>query len=331
MRKLLHAPTACSELAKTWGQFAQAMQDPGKPYRLRIANRLFGEKSYRFEQPFLDLTRDAFFAPLEPVDFKSAPEPARQRINQWVEQRTQQRIKDLLQPPAIGRETRLVLVNAIYFLSDWAHPFEQSRTRPAQFTNTEGQAKLVPTMHQVRELRLVHADGMTLLELPYQSGDFAMLIALPDAVAGLAAFEKTVSVKKLAAWYGAVRPKRVSVALPSFTIEPGDAVDLVPPLKSLGMTDAFDERADFTAIGKPQGDNPKLVVATAVHKAFIKVNEKGTEAAAATAVVMDRGVSKPPPAEVEFHADHPFVYFIVHPQSGMVMFMGRVVDPSMGG
>lgn len=333
MKKVLHASNEYGHLAKPWGRLLQSMQNPARPYQLHIANRLFGEKSYPFELPFVQSTRAAFYALFEPLDFKRASDAARKHINGWVEQRTQRRIRDLLPLPAVTADTRLVLVNAIYFLADWQVQFEKRSTSPRPFTTSVGAKKNVPMMQQQESFRLLQADGIKLLELPYQGNDAAMLIALPDQVDGLPALEKMLAAAKLDGWIAAFgQPQLVNVALPSFTYEPSDTVDLVPALKALGMVDAFSgSQADFGIMAQPVDAADKLFVSAVFHKAFVKVDEKGTEAAAASAVVMAREGMAPPPKAIEFRADHPFVYFVVDQKSGLVLFMGRVVDPSLAG
>ena len=310
-----------------WGQLAAALQDRSRSLVLRIANRLFGEETYRFEAAYLEKTRAAYGAPLEAIDFAKAPEPARAHINKWVADQTEQRIKDLLPPRSIVSDTRLVLVNAIYFLADWKDPFEKHATREQPFTVAPGKTR--PAMLMVRRgsYRMAKADGVSVLELPYAGGDAAMLVVLPDRVDGLEAVEKTLDAAKLAAWTQALAPQELLVWLPRFVVDPPAAMELSKPLQALGMARAFDrERADFTAIANPPKPADRLYIGAVFHKAFVKVDEKGTEAAAATAVAMPRGGGAPRPVP-EFKADHPFLFFIVDKASGLVLFMGRVAEP----
>jgi serpin B len=327
MKKVLHVTGERDAATQSWGKLTQAMQDPSRPLTLRIANRLFGEKTFAFEPSFLDRTKAAFGAPLEPLDFKGAPDASRQTINAWVEDRTERRIKDLLPPPAISKETRFVIVNAIYFLADWLTPFEKRSTSAAPFTTSAGASKSVPTMHLTMDLEIAKGDGVRMLALPYKGDDAAMYIALPDKADGLGALEKSIDAKKLDMWAGALKRELVDLALPSFKIEPGEPMALGPALKEMGMTLAFDsENADFTGISAATEPAKRLAISEVFHKAFVRVDEKGTEAAAATAVAMaGTGVA---PKPTEFHADHPFLFFIVDRPSGLVLFMGRVADPS---
>jgi serpin B len=311
------------------GKLTQALASPGRPLTLNVANRLFGEKSFTFQQPFLDKTKATFGAPLEPADFKGDPDAARKHVNVWVEEKTEHRIKDLLPPKSITTDTRMILVNAIYFLADWQSPFKKEATFPEAFKAPAGEKK-VPTMHQGRPLHLLSADGAKILELPYKGNDTAMLVVLPDAKDGLPALEAKLTSAKIDEWQkalAATRPEQVDVALPSFKIE-GETLALSESLKALGMPLAFDvEKADLTGIGIPANPRNRLYLSDVFHKAFVKVDEKGTEAAAATAVVSAEGGGMPPKA-VPFKADHPFIFFITDKASGAVLFMGRVTDPS---
>jgi serpin B len=325
MKQTLHLDGDAGSVAAAWGKLAAALQAPKQP-ELRIANRLYGERTYKLDQGFVDRTRAAFGAPLDPLDFVGNPAAARTVINTWVAQQTNQRIKDLLPPPSITNLTKLVLVNALYFLADWQTAFEHASTVDADFASVGATLK-VPTMHAVDGYRLAKADGVAMLELPYK-GDAAMYIILPDKLDGLPAVEKSLDAGKLATWIGALANQRVAVALPRFTIDPREPTELSARLKALGMKDAFDsKRADFTGIASPPNPADQLVISAVFHKAFVKVDEKGTEAAAATAVVMaPKGAA--PAAPIEFKANHPFLFVIADTRTGLVLFIGRVSDPS---
>ncbi len=328
MKKVLHLDGTPDDVMKTAGQLAQSLEDPSRPITFRIANQLFGEKAYTFEQPFLEKTKAAYGAPLEPMDFKNAPEPSRARINGWVEDQTQKRIKDLLPKDAIKQDTRLVLVNAIYFLGDWEAPFEKERTHPVAFFTSAKDKKDVPMMHASGSYKAVQKDGLKMLELPYKGGSMSMLFVLPDKVDGLDAVEKSLDAKKLAELGKALTPQRASVAIPKFEVAP-PTIPLAEDLQALGMKDAFVRlQADFTGIAKPPKPEERLFISHVFHKAFVKVDEKGTEAAAATAVAMAEAGAAPMEPPFSFKADHPFLFFIRDNASGLVLFMGRVADPS---
>ncbi len=328
MKKVLHFGGEPDAVMRSWGAFSRALSDPTRPLTLRIANQLFGEKTYTFKQTYLDQTRAAFGAPLEQVDFKSAPEPSRERINAWVEDRTEKRIKELLPPSSIKPLTRLVLVNAIYFLGNWEHPFDPARTQDQPFSTSASTTKKVPMMQQVHELGYAEVGGTKVLELPYKGGSGSLLVALPNKVDGLASLERTLSTAAIDSWRRALVNQSVNVSFPRFEASPSSSVSLRTELEAMGMPVAFDKaKADFTGMADPPDPDERLAIDDAFHKAFVKVDEKGTEAAAATAVVMSARGMGGPPKIAEFKADHPFLFFIIEKQSGLVLFMGRVTDP----
>lgn len=328
MRAALHLDGDPATVMAMWGRLAGALQDPRRPMTLRIANRLFGQKDYPFEAAYLERTRDSFGAPLEPLEFTRDPEPARATINRWVEGETQHRIKDLLPPRSITTDTRLVLVNAIYFLADWAAKFEPRGTADAPFHVTARESRSVPMMNQMAYFKLARTGGVSVLELPYKGQATAMLVILPDAVDGLPAIERGLDAATFARWRGALEAKQVLVALPKFTIDPAEALELTGALTKLGMRDAFDPKtADFTGIAVSPDPDKRLFISKVFHKAFVKVDEKGTEAAAATAIVMDEGAGAAPSQPERFTADHPFLFAIVDQASGLILFLGRVAAP----
>lgn len=327
MRNVLHLDGSQDAVLSDWGSLSRGLQDPARPLKLRIANRLFGDKGYAFDPAYLEKTR-SYGAALEPTDFRTGHEPARGRINAWVEQQTERRIQDLLPPGSIDREMRLVLVNAIYFLADWADQFQKRATRDESFKVTATSQKTAPTMHQMGGYRVAQADGVSVLEMPYAGRDAAMLVVLPDRVEGIADVERTLTAAKVDAWTRALAPQNVSVSLPRFEVSPSPSLLLGAGLANLGMADAFDrDRADFTGIANPADPRDRLNIGEVFHKAFVKVDEKGTEAAAATAVTMPRAGCAPAQA-LEFRADHPFVFIIVDKPTGLVLFIGRVADPT---
>ena len=328
MKRVMHLDGTPDEVMKTAGQLAQSLEDPSRTITFRIANQLFGEKAYTFEQAFLDKTKAAYGAPLELLDFKTAPEPSRVRINAWVEGETEKRIKDLIPKAAIKADTRLVLVNAIYFLGDWEQPFEKESTRPAAFFTSASDKKNVPMMNAAGGYKAVAKDGLKMLELPYKGGAMSMLLVLPDKVDGLDAVEKSLDAKKLDELGKSLTSQRASVSIPKFEVAP-PSIPLAENLQALGMTDAFVRlKADFTGIANPPSVEERLYISQVFHKAFIKVDEKGTEAAAATAVVMAEAGAAPSEPPFQFKADHPFLFFIRDNASGLILFMGRVADPA---
>jgi serpin B len=327
MQKIAHFPGDPAATMTSWGSATRALTDPSRPMKIRVANRLFGEKTYSFDTGYLDRTKTAFDAPLESVDFKTAPDSARSKINGWVEERTEHRIKDLLPASSINAETRLVLVNAIYFLADWDEPFDKRWTKDEPFHLTGASLQNVPTMKRTDHVPLATTDGARVLELAYKGDKTAMWIVLPDAIDGLPAVEKNLSTSSLESWRSKLAIANVHVELPRFEVNPKESLSLAKELKALGMTNAFDrEKADFTGIANPTDARDRLFIANVFHKAFVKTDEKGTEAAAATAVEMARAGGAPQ-KPVDFKVDRPFLFLIVDRSSLMVLFMGRVTDP----
>jgi serpin B len=329
MKRVMHFDGTPTDVMDTSGKLAASLTDPSRPVVFKIANRLFGEKTYEFDSAFMSATERAYGAPMDRLDFKKSAEASRANINAWVEKQTESRIKNLIPERALDDQTRLVLVNAIYFLGDWAKPFEKESTVPMPFKLSAKETKDVPTMNRTESFKIAQKDGVTALELPYKGGGMSMLILLPDASDGLDAMEKGMSNAKLEAIVGTLKSERVFVSLPKFKIEPPKSLALKDPLIQLGMKSAFErQKADFTGIANPPSPDDRLFVSQVFHKGFIRVDEKGTEAAAATAVSMARAGSAAPAKPREFKVDHPFGFVIRDEASGLVLFMGRVTDPS---
>jgi serpin B len=266
MRKVLHLKGTADEVMATSGRLSRSLQEPSRPIVFRIANQLFGEKTYKLVPAFLEKTRAAFGAPLELLDFKAAPERSRVHINEWVEGRTEQRIKDLIPPDMVTRDTRLVLVNAIYFLGDWAQPFEPRATHPAPFHLTASETKNVPTMNRTAGFRIAQKDGVTALEIPYKGGELSMMLLVPDEIEGLAAVEGALDTKKLEALARAMKTEQVWVALPKFEVNPEGSLSFAEDLMAMGMPLAFDrEKADFTGMANPPHPGDRLVITDVFH------------------------------------------------------------------
>jgi serpin B len=329
MRRVLHLRGTPAEALSASGRLLAELQGRGRGVTFRVANRLFGERTYRFEAPYLEATKAAYGAPLEAVDFRGASERARVTINEWVEAQTQKRIPNLVPSGVLTPDTRLVLVNAIYFLGNWANPFRKEATRPAPFHLSASSRKDVPTMQQTETLGWMQGDGFQALEMPYEGHSFSMLILLPNAVDGLRAVEEKLSVDSLARTVAALVPKKVALSLPRFEMNPGAAIALSPLLKQMGMRAAFDRvRADFTGIANPEDPADRLFLSEVFHKAFVRTDETGTEAAAATAALATRAAAMPVERPVPFNADHPFLFLLRDKTTGLLLFMGRVADPT---
>lgn len=287
---------------------------------LTVANALWGQSGHPFREDFLGLLKSRYQAGLQTVDFRQQPEAARLRINGWVEQKTNQKIRDLIGPGVLTPRTSLVLTNAIYFRGFWKNPFAAKSTRPLPFTTSKGDEKVTSTMFQKASLRYAEDPAAQCLELPYQGGEMVMTILLPRRGDGLSELKRSLDAAALANWVDKLRPRMLDVYLPKFSLT--SEFKLKEVLSGLGMPQAFDEQnADFSAMDET-GD---LFIQQVVHKGFVDVNEEGTEAAAATGVIM-----APRSAVVdklEFRADHPFLFLIRDASSGLVLFVGRLNDP----
>jgi serpin B len=329
MARALYLPRTQDEALGRGRELMARLDDRTRTaYTLRAANRLFVERSYALEKAYVERVA-SLGAPLEAVDFRTAPEPARLRINGWVAEQTADRIRDLVPPGAVDTETRLALVNAIYLLADWLSPFTRQATQPEAFHLSTDARRDVPTMHQIASFPFAAADGVKLLEMPYVGNELSTVIVLPDRLDGLAEVETGLDAARLGAWITGMRNERVSVSLPKFMVDPPEPLALAAPLQELGMKLAFDrERADFTGIANPPDPAERLYISKVFHKAFVKVDEKGTEAAAATAVLMPRAASAAMRAPKEFKADHPFLFVIRDRKTGAFLFLGRVADPA---
>ena len=257
--------------------------------------------------------------------YKRAHETARQMINRWVEDNTQDKIKNLIQPGILDALTRLVLVNAIYFKGNWASQFKASQTKDASFFTSPGKSIQTPMMIQKQKFRYAELKSLKILELPYAGNELSMLVLLPKEFDGLEQLESVLSIEALAQWNSCLNKREVLVFLPRFKMTSQFRLDKT--LVSMGMVDAFcDRKANFGGMdGRPNW----LYIAAVIHKAFVEANEEGTEAAAATAVVM-KELALPAPSPL-FRADHPFLFLICENQTGGILFMGRMSDPSKTG
>jgi len=287
----------------------------GPRLTISLVNQLFGQRDYPFEEPFLETLGSRFGAPMAVVDYGDA-EAVRVLINAWVASQTNDRIKDLLPQGSIDGLTRLVLVNATYLKADWARPFNAAFTEDRPFRLATGERVKVPTMSFGHFGAPVgRGDGYRAIELSYDGDRLAMLVVVPD---DLAAFQASLTAETYDAIVASLADDGVALTLPRFSAR--TRVNLAGPLRALGITDVFEAKlADLSGISP----EPGLHVSAAVHQAFVKVAEKGTEAAAATAIG-DSGTSGPPPA---FRVDRPFLWFIRDRETGSVLFMGRVSDP----
>jgi serpin B len=289
-------------------------------YELTVANALWGQKGYGFLKAFLELINAHYGGGLNEVDFVGATERARKTINAWVEKETNDKIKDLIQPGVLDSMTRLVLTNAVYFKGNWARQFDKVRTMQAPFTLANGQKQDVAMMNQTAEFKYTETESLQVLELPYVDDELSMIILLPKKLDGLNELEETLTLEKLLKWQAKLRKREVFVSVPRFKMT--SQFGLAGVLKSMGMREAFSTRADFSGMNGKKD----LFISAVIHKAYVDVNEEGTEAAAATAVTMTLTAVAPSPTPV-FWADHPFLFLIRDNDCGSILFLGRVMNP----
>jgi serpin B len=346
MARVLHFPSDASAVAPSFASLQHSLEDmsvktaelakkskefggPSEPITLNIANSLFAQKDYDFRQDFLSVVKQNYGAAFEPMDFTANPAAAAQHINKWVADQTRNKIRDLIPTNALNKLTRLVLANALYLKAPWADPFSEKTTHPEPFHVRGGAPVNLPMMRKTVRFGYAKREGFTAVSLPYAGEDLQFIVLLPDDVDGLRALESKLTAHVLAEC-AKLETQDVEVHLPKFKLEP-PTIALAETLQALGMKSAFDipqGSANFDKIA-PRKPNDYLYISNVFHKTFIAVDEKGTEAAAATAVVMMRATAirgpKPPPIEVK--VDRPFVYAIQHVPSGVCLFLGRVSDP----
>jgi RNA polymerase sigma factor (sigma-70 family) len=320
MEKTLHFPVGQERLHPALAALLQESRGQGKNYQLHVVNALWGQKDYAFRADFLDTTRDHYGARLHAVNYREDVEGSRQTVNAWVEKETQGKIKDLLSPGVVTVDTRLVLTNAVYFKAEWERKFRGAQTTQQPFRTAAGAEVKVPLMDQRADLRYCDYGSFQGLELPYKDKDLALVVFLPKKADGLSELEQSLTGTSLVNWLKKLEPHDVQVYLPKF--QTSFAFRLKQMLRELGMADAFVPGvADLSGIGGKPGE---LFIQEVVHKAFVSVTEAGTEAGAATGVVVD-DASAPP----VFRADHPFLFLVRDNRSGSIMFLGRLVDPRL--
>jgi serpin B len=330
MKQTLHFSAPQDKLHSSFNKLQEtleAAQAEGS-IQLAVANSLWPAKRYSFLDSYLGLLKEHYDSEVTPLDYPGQPEKSRHTINQWVENKTHNRIKNLLQSGSITGATRMVLVNAIYFKGAWATPFLKKDTTTLPFFPTHSKSVDVPMMHQTDNFNYYADNQAQVLELPYAGNDLSMLIILPKQHAELSRIESELSTTKLNSWISNMKSAEVSAWIPKFktTI----TYTLNKTLRDLGMIDAFCDgsrddcsTADFSGMDGTHD----LSISSVLHKAFIEVNEEGTEAAAATATVMViGGMLNPPPVE-EFRADHPFIFLIRDKRTDSILFVGRMTNP----
>jgi len=330
MNTVLHLP---ANPHAEYRRFLERVFAPGRtknrPYELTVANAVWGQRDYPWRKEFQALASKDYLAGLFETDFARS-EAARGAINAWVEKQTREKIRDLIPAGAVTPLTRMVLTNAMYFKGDWATQFLEKGTKEAPFHLDGGERVTVPMMSQSADFPYAEVeydskspatDSVQILALPYAGHDLSMVLLKPIG-RGLASLERAMTAAKLAEWLKTLHERKVNVRVPKFKLEAKEPLILNEPLQAMGMKDAFSEsKADFG--GLHAGKEP-LHITAVVHKAFVEINEKGTEAAAASGVVIGlRGAQR----DTEFLADRPFLFLIRENKTGAILFFGRVSNP----
>lgn len=292
-------------------------------YELKIANKLFGEKTFQFLQEYLDAIKKFYQTSVESVDFAKAPEESRKKINSWVESQTNEKIKNLFPDRSIGNDTTLVLVNAIYFKGQWQNKFNKENTKEEKFWPNKNTYKSVQMMRQNESFNFALLEDVQakVLEIPYKGKDLSMIVLLPNEINGLQKLEEKLTAEKLLEWTSLqnMREAHVDLHLPRFKVE--ESYDLKDTLRNMGMVDLFNGDADLSGMTGSRG----LTVSKVLHRAFVEVTEEGAEAAATTALVTE--LSSPLLTNEEFHCNHPFLFFIRQNKTNSILFFGRFSSP----
>ena len=323
MAEVLHLPLDQNECHAGMATIRKALvrADRRRNTELNVANSLWPQKGCTFRNDFLQLAKRKYGASVEYVDFVTSPGAACKKINAWADRHTKHKIKDAVGRGTLSPDTRLVIVNAIYFKGEWVARFDEAETESRQFWLSKAESVDAPMMHQKDNFRYTDDELLQVLELPYKKHDLSMIVLVPREQDGMAELERQLTPENLSDWLGGLATHDVDVLLPKLKIE--CRLSLAPTLAAMGMPDAFDRsRADFTGVTP---ERPFFITAVE-HAALVEVYEEGTEAAAVTVAHGGCGYAeRPTPAT--FHANHPFIFLITDNRTGTILFMGKVVDP----
>lgn len=324
MEQVLHFDQSQADLSPLFHQLDKAVKADKGGNELNIANSIWPQKKYPFQEDFLNLLKRDYGATVSPLDYVNDAERARGTINRWVDVQTRHKISEIIGPGVLNEMTRMVLVNAIYFKGTWATPFPKHATLSDRFYPTPDTHITVPFMHVSDEFRYGENDQLQLISMEYVGQKLEMLILLPRDRDGIGQLENDLNTTNLSWWLSNMAVEQVDVALPKFKIT--SEFGLAETLRGMGMEDAFDSgKADFSGI---DGRRHWLYINAVLHKAYVDVYEKGTEAAAATAVTMvSSSIVRPVELPKQFRADHPFIFLIRDSTTGSILFLGRVTRP----
>jgi serpin B len=324
IEKTMRSPFGGTRLAEAWSAVLDDVNKGARRNELLTANAMWAARDAKFLDAYVSGVQREFRGKLERLDFEGDPEQSRRRINAWVSETTREKIQELIAAGMIDGGTKLVLTNAIYMNAKWESPFPTARTKAKGLFHAPGGDIRTPMMNLSETFNFLRADGVRVLELPYEGNGLSMVIILPDAKDGLTALEKELTAGQIAGWEQRLSRRLVDVTLPRFSIEM--KLDLGDTLAAMGMPQAFDPaRADFSGMTGARD----LFLSKVVHKARVDVTEEGTEAAAATAII-PRATAAPggsSPIPEQFVADHPFYFYIRRTGSNSVLFVGRVERP----
>ena len=325
MEQVLHFDQSQADLSPRFHQLDKALKSAKGGNELNIANSIWPQKKYPFQKDFLNLLRQDYGAIVTPLDYEHNAEQARATINRWVDGQTRHKINEIIGPGVVDSLTRMVLVNAIYFKGTWATPFPEEATRSDMFYPGPDTHVTVPFMHVSDDFRYGENGQLQLISLEYVGEQLEMLILLPRNRDGIGQLENNLNATNLSAWTSTMQVEKVAVVLPKFKIT--SEFGLAETLRAMGMADAFDpDKADFSGM---DGRLHWLYISAVLHKAYVDVYEKGTEAAAATTTLMESSATLTVDRTKQFRADHPFIFVIRDSTTGSILFLGRVTQPGV--
>ena len=316
---LHYDPTYDSALGVLLADLTKAGNTGGN--ELHTANRLWVQKGFAIQPAFENTLTNNYRAALTALDFIANPEAARSQINRWTEEQTKDKIKNLFPAGSLDAQTRLVLTSAIYFYGKWQDPFIPSRTQSAPFVLPTGATTQANFMNQTAHFGYADTSSAEVLEMRYAGTGLAFDVLLPKTLTGFPDLEKSLTLENLTGWLGNLTTRNVQVSLPKFRAE--SEFSLHNALSTMGMPTAFTDKADFSDIDPKRG----LAISEVVHKAFVDVSEQGTEAAAATGITMRATAIRMPEQAVVFRADHPFIFLIRDTSTGVILFIGHLMNP----